>query len=99
MEVFDVAANIEDKLIERVRSLAPDKQRAVLDFVEDLAEPESKNLWDKIREIMESVPPEAWERYTRRWLNQRRPLFIRCSKERRVKAVFVDTCHFIATLS
>jgi len=61
MEVFDVAANIEDKLIERVRSLAPDKQRAVLDFVEDLAEPESKNLWDKIREIMESVPPEAWE--------------------------------------
>ena len=56
-----MAANIEDKLIERVRSLPPDKQRAVLDFVEDLAEPESKNLWDKIREIMESVPPEAWE--------------------------------------
>ncbi|HEV7397510.1 MAG TPA: hypothetical protein VGN86_13445 [Pyrinomonadaceae bacterium] len=63
-----MAANIEEKLIEKLRALPEDQQAEVLKFVEDLAELETKAdnghlqgrvaIWDKIEAIMRDVPDE-----------------------------------------
>jgi hypothetical protein len=63
-----MAANIEEKVIEKLRVLPEDQQAEVLKFVEDLAvletKPENGHLggrvaiWDKIEEIMRDVPDE-----------------------------------------
>jgi len=63
-----MAANIEDKVIEKLRVLPEDQQAEVLRFVEDLAGLETKAdnghpaervaIWDKIEEIMRDVPDE-----------------------------------------
>jgi hypothetical protein len=64
-----MAANIEEKVIEKLRGLPEDQQAEVLKFVEDLAGLESKAdnghstrrvaIWDKIEEIMRDVPGEV----------------------------------------
>jgi LmbE family N-acetylglucosaminyl deacetylase len=64
-----MAANIEDKVIEKLRVLPEDQQAEVLKFVEDLAGIETKAdnghpaervaIWDKIEEIMRDVPDEV----------------------------------------
>jgi hypothetical protein len=64
-----MAANIEDKLIEKLRVL-PESQRAeVLRFVEELADVDAKAdnghsvgripIWEKIQAIMDDVPDEV----------------------------------------
>ena len=64
-----MAANIEAKVIEKLRVLPEDRQAEVLKFVEDLAGLETKAdnghpggrvaIWDKIEEIMGDVPDEV----------------------------------------
>ena len=64
-----MAANIEEKVIEKLRGLREHQQAEVLKFVEDLAELETKAdnghpvervaIWDKIEEIMRDVPDEV----------------------------------------
>jgi hypothetical protein len=64
-----MAANIEEKVIEKLRVLPEDQQAEVLKFVEDLAGLETKAdnghpggrvaIWDKIEEIMRDVPDEV----------------------------------------
>ena len=64
-----MAANIEDKVIEKLRVLPEDQQAEVLKFVGDLASLETKPdnghatgrvaIWDKIEEIMRDVPDEV----------------------------------------
>ena len=63
-----MAANIEEKVIEKLRVLPDDQQAKVLKFVEDLAGLERKAdngqagrgaIWDKIEEIMRDVPDEV----------------------------------------
>lgn len=64
-----MAANIEDKLIEKLRSLPESQQADVLKYVEDLAADEAKAdnghsagriaIWDKIQAIMSDVPDDV----------------------------------------
>ena len=64
-----MAANIEDKVIEKLRVLPEDQQAEVLKFVEDLASletnadndhpPGGMAIWDKIEAIMRDVPDEV----------------------------------------
>lgn len=64
-----MAANIEEKVIEKLRVLPEAQQAEVLKFVEDLADLETKAdngrpagrvaIWDKIEEIMRDVPDEV----------------------------------------
>jgi len=64
-----MAANIEEKLIEKLGVLPEDQQAEVLKFVEDLAGAETKvnnwdaagrvAIWDRIEEIMRDVPDEV----------------------------------------
>lgn len=64
-----MAANIEEKVIEKLRGLPEDRQAEVLKFVEDLAglETNADNghpagrvaIWDKIQGIMRDVPDEV----------------------------------------
>lgn len=71
-----MAANIEEKVIEKLRVLPEDQQAEVLKFVEDLAGLGSKAdnghpagripIWDKIEEIMRDVPPEVLASIPRR---------------------------------
>jgi hypothetical protein len=67
-----MAANIEDKVIEKLRVLPESQQAEVLRFVENLAEVEGKAengqeadripIWDKIQAIMREVPDEIFAR-------------------------------------
>lgn len=67
-----MAANIEDKVIEKLRVLPESQQVEVLKFVEDLAGVEAKAdnglsadrvpIWDKIQAIMQDVPDEVLAR-------------------------------------
>jgi hypothetical protein len=64
-----MAANIEEKVIEKLRGLPEDQQAEVLKFVEDLASLETSAdnghsdervaIWDKIEAIMRDVPDEV----------------------------------------
>jgi hypothetical protein len=63
-----MAADIEEKVIEKLRGLPEGQQAEVLKFVEDLAALETKPdnghpgrvaIWDKIDEIMRDVPDEV----------------------------------------
>ncbi|HEV7396459.1 MAG TPA: hypothetical protein VGN86_08110 [Pyrinomonadaceae bacterium] len=64
-----MAANIEEKVIEKLRVLPEHQQAEVLKFVEDLAGLETKvdnghsteriAIWDKIEEIMRDVPDKV----------------------------------------
>ncbi len=60
-----MATNIENSLVEKVRGLPPDRQREVLEFIENLGEHEApkrddRPIWEVIAEISASVPDEEW---------------------------------------
>ena len=67
-----MAANIEEKIIAKLRVLPEDQQAEVLKFVENLAGAATKAdnghpvervaIWDTIEEIMRDVPDEVLER-------------------------------------
>jgi hypothetical protein len=71
-----MAANMEEKVIEKFRVLPEHQQAEVLKFVEDLAGLETKidnghpaeriAIWDKIAEIMREVPDEVLASIPRR---------------------------------
>jgi LmbE family N-acetylglucosaminyl deacetylase len=64
-----MAANIEDKLIEKLHALPESQQAEVLKYVEDLAAEETERdngnvadgvaIWDKIEAIMRDLPEEV----------------------------------------
>ncbi len=59
-----MATNIEQTLIEKVRALPPEKQRELLNILENSAPPsaaERMTIWDEVDEISKDVPPEAWD--------------------------------------
>ncbi len=59
-----MAANIEERVVEKMRALPQEKQQEVLEFVESLAteiEPQKQTIWEKIREHAKDVPDEVWE--------------------------------------
>ena len=62
-----MAANIQDKVIEKLRGLPESGQAEVLKYVEELASNEAHRdnghpepaIWDKIEAIMRDVPDEV----------------------------------------
>jgi hypothetical protein len=61
-----IAPELLQTIQTKVRSLPPERQQQVLDFVEFLAQktqsqPPQKTIWEKIRERMAEVPDEEWE--------------------------------------
>ena len=64
-----MAANIEETIIEKVRALPLEKQREILEFVENLekrtAEEEASQrrpIWEVIEEISNQIPLEEWDK-------------------------------------
>jgi hypothetical protein len=63
-EVIAMSVEIENAVIEKLRSLTPEQQREVLDFVENLAKQTSTGqmaIWDEIDEIVKQAPPGTWD--------------------------------------
>jgi hypothetical protein len=58
-----MASDIEQTLIERVKSLPPEQQREVLSFLERLTPTPAadKTVWEEIDEVVESSPEETWQ--------------------------------------
>jgi len=66
-----MSSNLEQTVIGKLRELPPEKQRAVLEFVETLLQPSPpeaggsvtsrKSLWEEIEEIVQEVPEETWD--------------------------------------
>ena len=66
-----MSSKVEQSVMEKLRALPPEKQREVLDFVENLLEPEvagdnqtmagRKSIWEEVEAITSQVPEEAWE--------------------------------------
>ena len=66
-----MAANLENTIQEKVKSLPPEKQQRVLSMVEEmLSEKETQDrdavrpLWEIAEEISSQVPLEEWEKLT-----------------------------------
>jgi hypothetical protein len=65
-----MAANLENKIQEKVKALPPEKQQRVLSMVEEmLSEKEAaengvpvRPLWETVQEISSQVPLEEWEK-------------------------------------
>ena len=62
-----MSANIEEKVIEKLRVLPPEQQREVLEFVESLTQQYSQSrdnrpIWEVIREHSAQVPAEEWDK-------------------------------------
>lgn len=65
-----MAANLENKIQEKVKALPPEKQQRVLSMVEEmLSEKEAtqgcvamRPLWEIAEEISSQVPLEEWEK-------------------------------------
>ncbi|MBX3267196.1 MAG: hypothetical protein KF831_10855 [Acidobacteria bacterium] len=49
----------EKTLVERVRSLSPEQQEKVLEFVSSLHQPK-KTIWEKLDERLSKVPDEEF---------------------------------------
>jgi hypothetical protein len=55
--------DVEQAAIEKLRTLSPEQQGQVLEFIEGLETPAAprRTIWDKVKERMEAIPPEAWD--------------------------------------
>ena len=64
-----MAANLEDQLINKVRALAPDKQREALRLLDSLAmdttsegtHADRRSIWTVVDEINAGLPADTWE--------------------------------------
>ena len=58
-----MATDIEEILIDKVRTLTPEQQQQLLRFLEGLqpGERPKQTIWEKIREHSKDVPDEVWE--------------------------------------
>jgi hypothetical protein len=63
----NMAANLEDQLIDKVRALPPEKQREALRLLENLATAGSSEvadrrpIWEVVDEINAGLPADTWE--------------------------------------
>ena len=63
-EADTMEPTIEQTALEKLRALAPEQQQLVLKFIEGLAPqtaPRRLTIWDQVKDIIEAVPPEAWD--------------------------------------
>lgn len=64
-----MAANLEDQLIDKVRALPADKQRAALKLLDSLAtdsnseraSADRRSIWEVVDEINAGLPADTWE--------------------------------------
>ena len=64
-----MAADIEQELIEKVRTLPLEKQKKVLSYAEELrrqnggegSRVEDLTIWEMVKDVILEVPAEAWE--------------------------------------
>ena len=64
-----MAADIEQELIEKVRTLPFEKQKKVLSYAEELRQQnggegsrvEDLTIWEMVKDVILEVPAEAWE--------------------------------------
>jgi len=64
-----MAANLEDQLIDKVRSLPPNKQREALRLLDSLASDatskgtntDRRSVWEVVDEINAGLPADTWE--------------------------------------
>ena len=63
-----MSPEVVEIIFAKLKTLPPEQQQEVLDFVEKLtgggATP-TKTIWQEIREIVQDVPDEEWERLPR----------------------------------
>jgi hypothetical protein len=64
-----MAANLENTIQEKIKSLPPEKQQRVLSLVEEMLSEEAtqdsasvRPLWQIVEEISSQVPLEEWEK-------------------------------------
>lgn len=63
-----MSTEVVESIFAKIKTLAPEQQRAVLRFVEKLTAPDTQpatTIWQEIREIVKEVPDEEWERLPR----------------------------------
>ena len=63
-EADTMEPTIEQTTLEKLRTLAPEQQQQVLKFIEGLESqvaPRRQTIWDKVKDRMEAIPPEAWD--------------------------------------
>ena len=56
---------IAETIYKKVKTLPPEKQEKILEFVESIEEtkePQKKSLFEKLADIRERVPEEVWEK-------------------------------------
>lgn len=60
-----MSSNMEETIVERLRTLDAEEQKRVLDFVAGIERQKSqpaKTLWDAIQNIVTDVPDEVWDK-------------------------------------
>ena len=63
-----MSSSIEERIIEKVRSLPDEKQEEVLRFAENLADTgqlRRLSILEEIDAIVKEIPPEAWDEVPR----------------------------------
>lgn len=63
-----MSSNIEHAIVEKLRTLPPEQQQQVLEFVERLTLPSqsshdetTETIWDKIEKRIAQAPPDTWD--------------------------------------
>lgn len=60
-----MSTEVVETIFAKIKALPPEQQREVLQFVERLTATNgqpAKTIWQEIREIVQDVPNEEWER-------------------------------------
>ncbi len=63
-----MSPEVVETIVAKVKSLPPEQQQEVLHFVEKLTGTNSqpaRTIWQEIREIVQDVPDEEWEKLPR----------------------------------
>jgi hypothetical protein len=61
-----MSTEVVETIFAKIKTLPPEQQREVLQFVEKLTDSQSaKTIWEEIRDIVKDVPDEEWERLPR----------------------------------
>jgi hypothetical protein len=61
-----MSTEVVETIFTKIKSLPPEQQREVLEFVEKLTDSQpARTIWQEIREIVEDVPNEEWEKLPR----------------------------------
>ena len=63
-----MSTEVVETIFAKIKTLPPEQQREVLQFVEKLSNINSQpdqTIWQEIREIVQDVPDEEWKRLPR----------------------------------